>query len=63
MKTMSAKEDDKVKFQKKNLYFKRRTTKKETSTRKREKMIEEITRTKTKDATLLKKILVRMMMK
>ena len=41
----------------------RRTTKKETSTRTREKMIVEITRTKAKDATLLKKILMRTMMK
>ena len=41
----------------------RRTKKKETSTRIREKMITEITRTKEKDGTLLKKIMMRMMMK
>ena len=42
---------------------KRRITKKEESTRTREKIVMKIIKTKAKDATLLKKILMRMMMK
>ena len=42
---------------------KRRITKKETSRKTREKIVKKITKAKEKDATLLKKIQMRMMMK